>query len=197
MTRVLLGGEGRSELGGWANKPPYRAAEPDSGVLEALLRRVRPDGLSVVDGIRWKDIRKFKVGAHRTAEERNVLGLALLARELSADVVAFTRDRDGDRRRERDVAEGIERAETLFPNVHVVGGVAVEMIEAWILGLRGRKRAEKLGNPKPETARFGLTSVEAFVQLVRDAKLEEIPKDAASLRGWLARATEALTPEHR
>jgi hypothetical protein len=85
--KLLLAGEGMNELGGWDVAPPWRRHPPDPGVLEALLRRIEPEGWEIVDAVRWKDIRKFKVGGHREAETRNVLGLALMAREKGYDVL--------------------------------------------------------------------------------------------------------------
>src|SRR5262245_57986969 len=113
--RVLLGGEGSTELGDWCKEPPYRPARAafEVGVIEALLKRAAPANWSVEDGVLWKKIRKYQVcgpGQPRRAEARNVLGLALLANEQGFDVLAFVRDRDGDVERQQDVRTGIDQA---------------------------------------------------------------------------------------
>lgn len=181
--KVFLGGEGPTDLGDWAKEPPYRGLSPELGVIEALMRAVRPD-LAVADAVKWKDIRKFRAGAHRSAETRAVLGLALHADEAGCRAVVFSRDRDGVIEREAEVARGIEDARTAFPNVSIAGGLAVEMIESWMLSLHGVTRAEGLTDPKKAwpSAKVGSATV---TQPLR------VPADATSLTRWLA-SVEAL-----
>jgi len=98
MIRVVLAGEGPNELGTWSREAPYR--EPSTpGVVEALLKRVRPDGWKVVDAVPWRSLRKLRVGKHGEAERRNIRGLVLRAWEAGAHIVAFVRDRDGNAQR--------------------------------------------------------------------------------------------------
>ncbi|MDC0722949.1 hypothetical protein [Nannocystis bainbridge] len=203
MKRVVLGGEGPNELGGWCNLPPYRAETPVPGVLEALLRHVRPDGWIVIDAVVWSSIRKYRAGGHADAEERNVLGLVLKARERGADIVAFARDCDGDgaqhRRRIASIDVGLARAREEFPQgPAVIGGSAVRMLEAWVLAIGGERRTEEMGREGLETGfqrfQIPLKKTPALVDFVQKADLGRIPADAVSLTKWLARAREVLAP---
>ncbi len=56
MKRVFLAGEEPNELGEWSHHPSYRKDPPLTGVIEALLREVEPDGWKVVDAVLWKKI---------------------------------------------------------------------------------------------------------------------------------------------
>jgi hypothetical protein len=49
VIRVILAGEGKNELGSFAVEAPFRGDTPEPGVVEALLRQIRPDGWQVVD----------------------------------------------------------------------------------------------------------------------------------------------------
>ena len=135
--KILIAGEGPTELGGWYAESMWREEPIARGVIEALLLRVCADGWRIVDGITWKRIRKYRAGQHRSAETRTILGLALDAKERGAAVVAFTRDRDGDLEREADIEAGIARAAELFSDMCIIGGAAREDTEAWILALLG------------------------------------------------------------
>jgi hypothetical protein len=193
--RVFLGGEGSNELGGWYAEPEYRTEE--AGVLVELLRRVRRDGWEVVGAVRWMNIRKYRAGKHADPERRNVEGLALMAREHGAGVIAFSRDSDGDRGRAAAVEAGIAGIAEKFPDgPRVAGGVAVPTVEAWILALTGRTGTESLSRGKLVAAMEGLLGVAkmttAYVDVVRGAELAKIPADAASLRVWIERARAAI-----
>jgi hypothetical protein len=54
VIRIILAGEGKNELGGFAVEAAFRDEEPEPGVLETLLRQVRPEGFRVVYAILWK-----------------------------------------------------------------------------------------------------------------------------------------------
>lgn len=201
MKQIVIGGEGANELGDWCHLPSYRRSPPEPGVIEALLRRVRPDGWAIVDAVVWSRIHKYRVGQHADAEERNVLGLVLKARERGADVVVFTRDCDGDgpqhRRRIAAIEAGLARAAVEFPlGPVVVGGPAVRMIEAWILALAGVRRTEEMGRDGLDAGfrRFQIPakSTPALVERVMTAELASIAPDARSLQSWLAQARSAL-----
>jgi hypothetical protein len=125
---VLVAGEGKTELGRWAIEPQYRA-DRDVGVLEAIVVK---RGGCVVDGVLWKNIRKFRAGNHRAPETRTVLGLALEAKERAL-ILVFVRDRDGDDARRGDIDAGVAEARHRFPGVRIAGRCAVESVEA--LGL--------------------------------------------------------------
>ena len=173
--RVFLAGEGRTELGEWAKEPPYRERPGEKGVLVALIERVASDAVTIVDGLAWSKIRKYKAGNHASPEERNVLGLALSALRARCDVVVFSRDRDGSTDRQGDLEAGIRRARELFAGLKVVGGVAIENIEGWVLVLSGVASGERVPPKKTKSeleTRFRITTVSQMV-------------DAASrLRRW-------------
>ncbi len=191
--RVVIGGEGRHELGCWADLPQYRDAKV-KGVVEALLGKIN-DNFEIVDGIVWKGISKFRAGEHRKHEERNVSGLALRAKELGAECVAFVRDRDGKRNAPRQDAifRGVEQARKEFPDVAVVGEVCVEKLEAWLLALQGDRRTEEKTDPKRRLAsEFGINNRANMVALVKDADLLNVPDDAHSLHDWIDRARDAF-----
>jgi hypothetical protein len=154
----------------------------------------------VIGATRWKDIRKYRAGGHASAEERNVLGAALQAVEKGCRVVAFTRDRDGDVQRGKDVERGVATALQQHDSaLFVAGGVAVEAIESWILSLRGQPGAEQLSNPK---SRFnqafreneGEGTTAQMVRVVAGAELDQktLPADGWSLRRWVAGARRAM-----
>lgn len=190
MRRMLVCGEGRNELGRFHHHAAYRGEEV--GVLEALLQRISSESgteVQVIEGLRWRDIRKFQAGGHATAEERNVRGLVLQATERGIDCVAFVRDRDGDLERERRIERGLSTVGQDFPKTPVIGGVAVEKLEAWILGLLGQARSEELANPSLPAP---TDTTEGMVAVVQAAELSKIPEDAASLRAWVERAQQAL-----
>ncbi|MCK6685844.1 MAG: hypothetical protein L6R30_25895 [Thermoanaerobaculia bacterium] len=192
MKKVFLAGEGRHELGGWFDLPPYRDTDSSPGVLETLLRKVAPEGDWQVGGaVVWKNIRSFKVGGHRTAESRKVLGAAQMAKEANCDVLAFTRDRDRSHERQRDVEVGMTEA---GEELEVAGGVAIENLDAWILALRGERESESLADPKSKLSERGIQTTEEKVEAVQAADVRAIPPDAKSLQVWLDRAREVLTP---
>jgi shikimate kinase len=193
VIEVFLAGEGTTELGGWAHEKPHRAATPDVGVLEGLLRRVAPSGWAIRDAIVWRSIRKYQAGRH-DPETRNVLGAALAAHERGAQVLVFSRDRDGDEERARRVHAGIEEAREVFSG-SVVGGVAVEAIEAWTLSVHGVRRAHEHRRPKDVFAERGIPSDHrSQALLIENAVLDDV--DAPSLKAWLDAARVALAPGH-
>ncbi|MBI4706259.1 MAG: hypothetical protein HY744_34615 [Deltaproteobacteria bacterium] len=193
--KVFLGGEGPDELGSWVYERPYRDAKSmRPGVVEALLRKVSAAGWAVVDGLPWRLIRKYRHGREmHAAEMRNVLGLALRAAEAGCQILAFVRDRDGDDARERDVEAGIGDAKARFPQLKIVGGVAIEELEAWLLALLGSSGTEAMHDAKALLADLHeVRSTEQKVELVEQADLPRVPKDAVSLKAWLGRAEDVL-----
>ena len=190
MINVFLAGEGATELGGWAAERVYRAANPSIGVLEALLRKVTAAGWQVVDATCWKNIRKYRARPPMNAEVRNVMGVALQAQEAGAGVVAFTRDRDRDERREADVIRGIEEASNnLSPCPSIIGGVAIEAIEAWTLALSGERHSHRYPRPKEYLAAGKITDQ---VTAIESADIHSPELDSPSLRAWLDQARDTL-----
>lgn len=193
--KVFLAGEGKTELGRHALTREYAAASKDVG-LEALVRRHDGD-LEIVGAELWKSkVPKLGVGKGiGGAETKTVRGLALMAAEKGAEALVFARDRDGDRARQRDVEAGLDAARRENPTLRIVGGVAIEMIECWLLALRGQRRSQTCHDPKGELAnQYGVTNLEQKVELVQEAKLEPgaIPADAESLLTWLKQARDAF-----
>lgn len=191
--KVFLVGEGPNELGAWARAPSYRDTY-GPGVLEVLLRKVRADGWEIGGATLWKDIRKFRSGGSAGAEQRNVLGAALKASESGCQLLALVRDRDGDGTREAQVLAGIEQARAQFPTLHLVAGLAIERLEAWMLALDGASRAEDHRHPERALAQrgHGVKDTERWVSLIEAADLSRLPPDARSMQAWLEQARAAL-----
>jgi hypothetical protein len=194
-TSVFLGGEGPNELGSRYGDPAYQTGD-SPGVIEALLTRIRPDGWTVIGACKWCRIVKLRARGPTPTEAQNVLGLAHEAARSRADVLAFIRDEDDDKRRPQVIEEAVTTARQAFPSLAIVGATAVSVLEGWILALLGESRTETLhkaaaqrrmvekGIKKKNTA--------AMVKVVASADLQTIPKDAASLRGWIDLARAAL-----
>lgn len=200
MKKILLAGEGKNELGGWAAELPYR--NPDEpGVLVTLLRRVAPDGWKVSDAVLWKQIRKYRSRDHRSPETRAVLGLVQQAKERRFDAVVFSRDRDGEKpeheQREKDLSRGLEEAPRAIDGAPpVVGGLAIQRLESWVLATLGTPSTESMKNAEVDRrlANAGIRpkDTEAMVHAVATADLAAVPADARSLQAWLVRGREIL-----
>ena len=194
MKRVLLAGEGKTELGEWAKEREHRDNPGEMGVLEALLRRIGAH-VTFVEGVMWKSIVKYRAGAHRSPETRNVLGVVNRAIDLRCDAVVFSRDRDGSAERERDIEEGLQGAAEVFPQVALVGGVAVENIEGWLLLLLGNVDGERVSSKQTKAeleTRFRVVSLRQKVEAVGDARIESVPE--GSLSRFVHRARTVLSP---
>lgn len=118
-----------------------------------------------------------------------MLGLTLRALDEGCDVLAFVRDRDGDADREQQLERGIEEAARTFASVRIVGGVARESIEAWILAMRGDAGCESHRHPKGELAtRHGIRTRAEKVSVVDSADLDPARARSATLDRWVSRA---------
>jgi hypothetical protein len=199
MIKVFLGGEGNNDIGARWHEP--MGEQP--GVLEVLLRRVRPDGWRVAGARAWQSIRKYRAGAAlgpgHHADARNVLGLVLHAHEQACEMLAFARDRDGDRLREREIEDVLGAlpsfgfaAEYRY-ELAVVGGIACPKLEGWILCLRGVAGTDDMSRTRVdrELAQAGveLKSTDQYVAIAASCPL---PTGDGSLPTWLARADETL-----
>jgi hypothetical protein len=196
--RVFLSGEGANELGSRAGHRAYQSDERP-GVLHTLLARVQPDGWEVGGATTWASIRKYRVRGAAHADTGNVLGVVVDAIEAGCDVLAFSRDVDGDAERKQAIDDGIARIpEELFAQgpPDVIGGVAVPAIEGWILALLGRRGTERLSTERAvrSLAESGVEEKDgpAMSAVAERADLDAIPADAASLRAWIERAREVL-----
>lgn len=185
--RVFLSGEGQDDLGDWYNEPQYRSAPPKLGVIEALLRKTAKIDFTVVDARVWKRIRKFQAGKHAQPETRNVLGLMNEAEEAGCDVLVFVRDQDGYQDRQESIKAGIRLSIDGRFEPALVGGVAIQEIEAWILALLGERGSERHTDAKAVLAKkHGITTCAGKVAAVEGADRARIPEDATSLRDWLS-----------
>lgn len=196
MIRVIIAGEGRNELGGFATEAAFRKDEPETGVIEALLRQVRPDGWQVVDAIPWKKAPKLQVGIAGKGEALNVQRAYHHAKKRGCEILAFIRDRDGVKfaRRETDIERAIVSIAETNEGPALVGGVAIEKIESWVAAIAGAPQSEKLRRPEEKLEALGIRNKDTagMVQVVEQYGLQSIPVDAESLRRWLERAEQAL-----
>ena len=191
MIRIYLCGEGRTELGGRAGHPAYHDdAEP--GVLVGLLRRVHADGWMIVGACSWAMLRKFRAnapGARVPADARNVAIAALMAREAGADVLVLSRDDDGDAGRRVAISRGKADGSAKVPSVRIVGGLAVQCIEAWLLALAGERGTEDLHRARAKAQlEVRAPDTATKVAIIDVADLDTVPDDARSLHAWLADA---------
>ncbi len=197
VRRVFLVGEGPNELGGWAKEPQY--VDPDEvGVLQALLEGVAPGAFEVVAARPWSaGGRSFRRGGATTAEARRVAAWFLDAQEKHCDLLVYVRDEDGDSTRAESHAQGRAKGAADHPTVDVVGGLAIQAIEGWLLALRGEPKSERVkaraGKKRVQDA--GLTCTADMVECVRGADLDRLPPDAHSLRAWLDQARAVFTPQ--
>jgi hypothetical protein len=201
--KVFLSGEGPEDLGDWYREPEYRGQRapgarqgrdpPKMGVIEAILRKAVAIDFTVVDACVWKRIRKFKSGKHARPETRNVLGLVLQAEEAGCDALVFVRDQDGDSDRQTDVEEGVRLATGGAYSPSIVGGVAIQEIEAWVLALLGERGSERYTDAKAALVKKRrITSSTEKVAAVETADRNSIPDDAISLRNWMQMAVVAF-----
>jgi hypothetical protein len=185
--RVFLSGEGPDDLGDWYDEPQYRSDPPRIGVIEALLRNVSEIDFTVVDARVWKRIRKLKAGKHAQPETRNVLGLMLEAEEARCDALVFVRDQDGYADRQESIEAGIRLVREGVFAPALVGGVAIQEVEAWILALLGERNTEHHADAKAVLGKkHGITTCAGKVAVIENADRSKIPEDAVSLRAWLA-----------
>lgn len=197
--KTLLAGEGKNELGGWDAEPAYR--QPDApGALEVLARLARPAGWRVAGGMRWSKIPHYRAGGHRGAEARTVLGLVQWAKERRFDAVVFSRDRDSDKpegkERERSFLEGLAAAQQMPGAPVLVGEMAIERLESWVLATCGVAKTESLSDSRVDAQlrSHGVSPKDtpAMVSLLRKNGLGSISPDAKSLLSWLEQARQKL-----
>lgn len=200
--KVLIAGEGKTEIGFWTLPTEHHTEEKkrdERGLIEAFLSRCQPDGWNIVEGVDWRRIVKYKARRGDAAQMREfgpegktVLGLALRAEELDCQAVIFVRDRDDDAEREKEIENAIHISRDKF-TPRIAGGVAAQAIESWLLSLKGERNAERYGCPK-DTLRekYGIESLADRVAVVEEAKLDDIRRDAQSLRSWLEQVRAIL-----
>ncbi len=199
MIRVILAGEGRNELGDlWVEAAfrPRDGTKARPGVLEALLREVRREGWEIVDALPWKTLPKLQVGIGKKGEEHNVRRAYHHAKKRGCEVLVFTRDRDGVKfaHREEDIDRAVADLRTNGDGPAIVGAVAVEKLEGWLLAVAGARRSEEQRRPEEQLTDLGVEPKDTagMVALVEQHGLAAIPEDARSLRKWLEQARDAL-----
>jgi hypothetical protein len=159
MIRVILAGEGKNELGGFANQQGYRESQPQPGVIETLLRQVRPDGWQVIDAIPWKKLPKLQVGIGGKGEELNVQRAYHHAKKRGCEILAFSRDRDHVKfaHRETEIEKAVQAIAERDDGPALVGGVAIEKVESWIAAIAGVRRSEDVRRPEEKLAELGVS----------------------------------------
>jgi hypothetical protein len=174
---VFLGGEGTTEVGHGGT----------IGVLEAFIQKVQPDRWLVGGRQEWRGIKKYRAGAHRTAEQNNVLGLALQAAEAGAEALVFTRDRADVHDDEARYEAAIAKARELFPSLRVAGRLARPTIEGWVLAASGHRDSDRLDKDEAlaaiETAGIQRKSRDAYVVVIQRSALDL--SEGHSLAVWL------------
>ncbi len=202
LVKVWLCGEGSCEIG---NRDQWEGRR--SGVLEALLLRVAPEGWTVLGATRWSSLRKYvakapldKADKRGHADEKNVKGLLYEARRRGADVVAFLRDVDNHEERVQIIHRGIEGATSLSGTqavLQIIAGFPRPNLEGWILALSKVNDTDDMSRDraKSELAAREISdrNVEEYVSLVESADLEKLPGGSASLSSWLKCAKDEMS----
>jgi len=194
MMRVFLCGEGPTELGGRSGLPQFWADNPDPGVLEAILLRIREDGWVVHDAIAWKHLRKYRsrnAGDPRHLDHHNALAAALKAKDAGCHAIVFVRDADNDEGRPKAIGAAIDAIKADHPSLRVAGGVAVRVIEAWILALTGVRSTEKMAG-KTAKDRVSMSPGE-MIAVIESSDLHALPPDAESLAAFLEACRTVLS----
>jgi hypothetical protein len=199
--KILIAGEGKTEIGYWTLPPERHTAEKkrdERGIIDAFLSRCATRDWEIVEGIDWRRIVKYKArrkDAHHSdvgPDGQTVLGLALRAEEKGYDAVIFVRDRDDDPNREKQIAKALEKARADY-TPRIAGGVAAQAIESWLLSLKNEKDAERYGTPKDALRdKFQIESLLEKVSVVEGADLDNIRQDARSLHEWLSQVRGVL-----
>jgi hypothetical protein len=195
MLKVFLGGEGDNDIGTrW-----HRPMGDHPGVVEVLLRRLRPDGWRVAGGRSWKSIRKYRAGGalRRSNHEdgRNVLGLVLHAYEEACELLVFVRDRDRDEAREQEIRRVLDEitafgfAEEYRYELAIVAGVPRPTLEGWILCLQGVAGTDEMSPLRADRALADAgIELKSTLQYAGVAASCVLPTGEGSLPRWLAHA---------
>jgi hypothetical protein len=205
--KILIAGEGKNELGSWAADRERSEDPPFEGAIEALLRKVHDGGWEIEEGIPWRTIKDIRVRTRKIAgkqktvfsrhkDAHNVAAVSLHAREKNCDVLAFVRDRDGRKETQEAIEAGLANEEGNSNALQIIGGVAVEKLESWIIALSGKTRSEDRGRKMIDMVFEELDILPKdtgrFVEIISKADLKNLPADATSLRAWLEKAKAVL-----
>jgi hypothetical protein len=86
----------------------------------------------------------------------------MLAKTHDCDVLAFSRDIDGDsdynRNRKRDIESGILRASKEYPSIKIIGGCAMPCMKAGFSPFPALKELKAFPNKEPANACLTKTS---------------------------------------
>jgi hypothetical protein len=198
--KVFLGGEGTNDIGTRAQATGNRP-----GVIEVLLKKLRPDGWKVVGAIEWKSIRKYRAGAATQradhADVHNVHALVQRAYEDACEMLVFVRDVDGEQLRAKAIRKAVaelkvdEWAADYGYALAIAGGIAQPTLEAWILHLHGVPNTDELTKAGAERKLLdhGIALKSSANYLAIAEACDPLPTGAGSLCEWLdcARATFA------
>jgi hypothetical protein len=195
--KVFLAGEGSNDLGGWHKETMHRGKFPYPGILETLLKMIKPDGWVISDAIAWKEIKNYRAGDHGNHDEQNVRRACLMAKEKKCDVIALCRDSDGHMERIADIQKGIESAKALWSDIlGIIGGCAIPCIEGWVLAILGNRHTESLSRTqvKAHIINAGIEPKKTapMVKKIEHFGQASIADDALSLKSWLDIARKVL-----
>ncbi|MCW5804891.1 MAG: hypothetical protein KIT31_21155 [Deltaproteobacteria bacterium] len=196
---IFLSGEGPNELGSRYSDP---ADGTVPGVLEVLLRRVRPTGWKTRGAMAWKAIRKYRAGAGRLGahhDRHNVQGLVAHAYAEHAEVLAFMRDLDGDPDRAAAIDDGLAEIRGLFEAEYryalaIIAGTPAPCLEGWIIAMCGVRGTDAMSRAKVMDALtergLELKRLAAYLPVVEAGDLDRV--EAPTMVEFLATAREVL-----
>lgn len=126
--RVLFVGEGVHDVG----RDAESQGEPAGGVVQTLVRGLHPHVAADSPARHWKDMPRFRVGPSRGLTSKLKAAVLLAQRTYRCAAIVAVVDRDHDDSRVADLHAACQSAH--HDALPVVGGVAVNSIEAWTLG---------------------------------------------------------------
>jgi hypothetical protein len=143
--KVLFVGEGNHDIGPAGER--WAEPRPATGVVPVLAREVS----SAIDAgsiaLAWREISRFSPQARKGFEAKVAAAMLLATQRFDCAGTVCVTDRDGDEDRLPAMQRGKQRGLSALAVAHPVAvGVAVESIEAWILGAP-TAIAEELGIP--------------------------------------------------
>jgi hypothetical protein len=149
--RVLFIGEGRHDIGD-PDPNPYNP-RPAHGTIPALSTRVCPTISDDSVALAWREIVRFNPNARKRGFEAKVPAALLVATRLNCSGTVVVADRDGDPSRGTSLQAGVARGRELFPQCPIAGGLAIESVEAWTLGVP-ESIADELGTTVAEVRKL-------------------------------------------
>ena len=203
--KVLLFGEGNSDV--------TVDSQERQGAVSILLRKIlESSGNSDarITGARWPRIHEKRT---TSGFSQKVDAAIALANTRGADAVAIVVDRDGDRKRLGMLQDGRKKAGERVdrPYAALAGrtaiGIAVEMLEAWLIADAGALSAvvngdgampdpESLRNPKEKIDELlddaGVSVAEGYDAIAEQARLDELERRCPAFRNFAREVQEHL-----